>query len=127
MSFAILRNFNVDTFATLATISVPQEGDKAYLEDINFWFVFNASGWVPLGTFGDSIALSSGDTEVVIPLPFTMPSVDYQTVATLSNTLDLEPQLQPLVAMEKTISSFKVRWNSPVDSSGYRVDFSLIP
>jgi hypothetical protein len=59
------------------------------------------------------VAVGSGATSATIALPVDYGTTAYGVVVTTSNTVDANPQYQPLVVTAKTTNSVTVSWNSP--------------
>lgn len=49
----------------------------------------------------------------------------FKVRATWENTVDTDPQMQPLIVTAKTLSTFTLRWPAPTDSANYKISWSL--
>ena len=70
--------------------------------------------------------LTNGSTTKTINFPyFDMESNTYAVIARFQNTVDPSTSvlLQPTTITNKTVSSFTVKWNVPVDSANYRLEW----
>jgi len=78
-------------------------------------------------TNAGSIAIPSDSTDVTVVLPsgFTCSAADYSVVVSLGNNIDASPSFYAYDIIEKTSTSFTVRFSSPLDSSNYFLDWSV--
>lgn len=47
----------------------------------------------------------------------------YKPIVIMENTVDPNPQYQPITITNKTVNGFTVKWNAPLDSSNYTLDW----
>lgn len=66
-----------------------------------------------------------GDMSAVIPLPVPQGGVNYSVVCNFINTVDNDPQFQPIEIVSKANGNFGVKWNAGVDSNSYRIAYHL--
>lgn len=66
-----------------------------------------------------------GDTSAVIPLPVPQGGVNYSVVCNFINTVDNDPQFQPIDIVSKADGNFGVKWNAGCDSGNYRIAYHL--
>lgn len=72
-----------------------------------------------------SVSLSQGTTSKTISI--TPPFVDTSYVVTINffNSVDTELVYQPLTITNKTTSQFIVKWNNPLDSDNYNLEYHI--
>lgn len=74
-----------------------------------------------------SDALASLATSKTVTFSTALPAgTIYYIVGTIENTVDANPQYQPFVVTNKTITGFTIKWNAPLDSANYRIIWKLI-
>jgi hypothetical protein len=117
------RNFSVANYPTLATISAPIEGDKAWLEDVNAWFTFDGLSWVRIGPLTGQANLISGTTSQSITFAVALSNTSYIVSAQITNLTDSTPQYQPVTVSSKTTGGFIVQWNDELDTNNYILDW----
>ena len=67
--------------------------------------------------------VSSGATSATISFPIAFSTTSYVVVTNMSDYSDSNPQFQPLLISNKTLSSFTVSWNAPTSSASYRISW----
>jgi hypothetical protein len=72
------------------------------------------------------VAVGSGVTSVVVPLPIAYGSTGFTVVASLSDVTDTYPQFQPLLVTAQTSSQFTVSFNAPTSSANYILTYFAI-
>jgi len=75
------------------------------------------SGVKPISTLATTVTVS-----------FAFPALSsgsYVVIPRMSNLTDGSSLLQQVVVTEKTLTSFTAKWNQPVDSANYRLDWIL--
>jgi hypothetical protein len=70
-----------------------------------------------------SAALSSATTSVSVTYSSVMPSTSYALIATMQNVTDTTPLIQPVVITYQDTSGFIAKWNYPLDSSNYVLNY----
>lgn len=64
-------------------------------------------------------------SSVTITLPIALAGSNYSVIAQLVNIVDGSPQFQAVTVTAKTNTTFTVEWNSPTDSSNYRLAYHV--
>jgi len=72
-----------------------------------------------------AIPLDSTEVAIALPLGFVCQAADYSVMVSLGNNIDLTASIYAYDIIEKTPTSFKVRFSSPLDSSNYFLDWSV--
>lgn len=75
------------------------------------------------GGVSQEVAVSSGATSITISFPSAVANTNYQVFASFVNTVDADPQFQPITITSKTTSGFTATWNAPLESSNYLIDY----
>jgi len=109
----LVTNKRVDGFDVIFSSDIDSE--DYYLD----WDAVSGS------TNAGSEAIPSDSTEVTVVLPLTCSAANYSVVVSLGNNIDANPSFYAYDIIEKTSSSFTVRFSSPLDSSNYFLDWSV--
>lgn len=70
------------------------------------------------------VALINGTTSVAVTFSSPMPDTNYAIVCTMQNVTDSSPQLQPIVITAFDEEGFTAKWNSPLDSGNYFLNYN---
>lgn len=89
------------------------------------WII--SSGSTGSNSVAEEVPLTSGTTSVSVTFPSVLPSSAYGLVVQLVNQVDANPQFQTLLVNNKTTSGFTARWNVPLASSNYALDYVVGP
>lgn len=73
---------------------------------------------------GEAI-VNMGDTSATITIPLPMASVGYVVTPNLVNYTDPVPSFLPITVTNKALSSFTVKWNTPISTANYRVAWQI--
>lgn len=69
-------------------------------------------------------SINSGATELSVTFPFpALTSSSYALIPRFQNLVDGSILYQPITTTAKSISGFTVKWNTPVDSSNYALNW----
>lgn len=71
------------------------------------------------------IPIDSTEVTIVLPSGFICPAADYSVMVSMINNVDPTSSIYGFDVVEKTATSFKVRFSSPLDSGNYFVDWSV--
>jgi len=112
----IVQNKTASGFQVL--LSSPTDSANYYIE----WDVTYDST-----NAGVTNLIAAGSTEVTITLPsgFVCPAADYSVAVALVNNLDVTPSIYAYDIIDKTATSFKVRFSGPLDSPNYFIDWNV--
>lgn len=69
--------------------------------------------------------LTTGQITTTVTLNIPQASTNYVVSAEMANYTDASPQFQPITVTNKTLTTFSVTWNMPVDTNNYRVAWQL--
>lgn len=86
-----------------------------------------------MGTFTSSSMLKSGANSIDVgathkTIDFSFPALntsDYALIPRMSNIVDGSSIYQPITVTAKSMSSFTAKWNHPVDSGEYKLEWIL--
>jgi len=86
-----------------------------------------------MATFTSSSVLKAGSTPISnvatsVTVPYIFPALassNYAVVPRLTNITDSSTLYQPITVTSKTLTSFTAKWNQPVDSVNYTMDWIL--
>jgi hypothetical protein len=71
-------------------------------------------------------AISNGSTSLTVPFVFpALSTADYALIPRMSNIVDGSTIYQPITVTSKTMSNFTAKWNQPVDSANYKLEWIL--
>jgi hypothetical protein len=88
------------------------------------------TGGIVLDTIeAGSVSIPDGNVSTTIMYSREFDSADsYALVVNLTNTSDLSVQYQPVIVTSKTTTGFTAKWNAPLDSANYKIDYiAVIP
>jgi hypothetical protein len=76
-----------------------------------------------------SVSIPQGNVSTTVTYSRGFDSADsYALVVNLTNTTDTSVQYQPVIVTSKTTTDFTAKWNAPLDSGNYKIDFiAVIP
>lgn len=69
--------------------------------------------------------VTTGQLTTTITLNIPQASTNYVVNAQLANYTDANPEFQPVTVTDKTLTTFSVTWNMPIDTNNYRVAWQL--
>ena len=70
--------------------------------------------------------ITNGATSLTVPFSFpALASGDYSVIPRFSNVVDGSPIHQPIVITNKSLTDFTAKWNQPVDSGNYKLEWIL--
>lgn len=72
------------------------------------------------------VAVPLAATSINIVFPSPLSGTNYVPIAQLVNITDANPQYQSVIVTNKTATGFTAKWNSPTDSSNYRISY-IVP
>jgi len=79
------------------------------------------------GGVAQEVALTIGTTSVTVTFPTPQSSANYVILGQLVNTIDPDPEFQPITITNKTTTGCTLTWNMPLDSSNYSLDYMIGP
>lgn len=94
------------------------------LETSNYLLDYMVSPGLTQEQTGESL-LTIGTITQVVTLPIPLASSSYVVIAELTNLVDSFPQFQPITITAKTISNFTVKWNAPINTTNYRLEWKV--
>lgn len=71
------------------------------------------------------IALSQGATSKIVPITPAFPDASYVVSFNLFNSVDSNVVYQPIALTSKTASQFVVKWNTPLSSANYSLEYQV--
>lgn len=78
------------------------------------------------GGIAQEVSLTSGTTSQVVTFPAPLTTTSYTLLAQVINLTDLTPQFIPITITNKSATGFTASWNTPLDSSNYKLDY-IVP
>jgi hypothetical protein len=75
-------------------------------------------------TRAQRILLTIGTTSVTVAFSTALDSTDYSLTCTLSNIVDSSPVYRPLTITNFTASGFTLKWNDPLDTGNYYLNYT---
>ncbi len=72
------------------------------------------------------VAIGSGVTSITVTLPIAMTTTSYVVLPNMVNTVDANPQFQPLVLTAKTTTTFTISWDHPTDTANYFLAYQAV-
>jgi hypothetical protein len=75
-------------------------------------------------TRAQRIQLASGTTSITVAFSSSLDSTDYSLTTTLSNLVDPSVNYRPLTITSLSATGFTVKWNDPLDSSNYYLNYT---
>jgi hypothetical protein len=75
-------------------------------------------------TRAQRIQLASGTTSITVAFSSSLDSTDYSLMTTLSNLVDPSVNYRPLTITSLSATGFTVKWNDPLDSSNYYLNYT---
>ena len=67
-------------------------------------------------------------TSVTVSFSSNVPDLQYHVPSpTFENTSGEEPDFQPIVVTNKTVSGFTAKWNAPTSSANYKLSWKTMP
>ncbi len=72
-------------------------------------------------------AVNLGDSSLTVTFSSVLPSMNYSLIATWQNTTDVTPQFQPIEITAFDTGSFTLKWNVPVDTAHYSINWQVLP
>jgi len=87
------------------------------------WIAASGSGSGSSGGQAGEVALSSGSTSVNVTFGSPQSSTIYAVIAQMLNSVDVNPEFQPITITDKTTTGFIATWNAPLDTSNYLLDY----
>jgi len=79
-----------------------------------------------LTTRSAKVALTIAATSAAITFVEPMPDTNYVITATLMNTTDTYPNFQPIMITGQTFTGFDIKWNSPLPTSNYVLNYVVL-
>lgn len=79
-----------------------------------------------LGVRAGSQTVSSGSTSQAITYGATLGGTSYSVVVTFLNTVDANPQFQPITVIAKSATGFTASWNAPTATANYVIQYLAI-
>ena len=79
------------------------------------------------GGIAQEVPLTIATTSVTVTFPTPRSDTTYGLVVQLVNTVDADPQFQPITVVSKTTSGFIAEWNAPLETSNYALDYIVGP
>jgi hypothetical protein len=76
--------------------------------------------------FAQSVPLTINTTTVNVTFPSALAGVGYVVNAMMANTIDPNPQFQPVDITAKTVNGFTATWDGALDSSNYSL-YYVVP
>jgi len=71
------------------------------------------------------VNIGSGVTSISVTLPLALASTAYVVTAQIIDTVDGNPQFQPITITAKTTTGFTAKWNIPTDTANYKLDYNV--
>lgn len=76
----------------------------------------------------DLTTISVDATSVTVSFSSNVPDTEYHVPdLSFENTSGEEPDFQPIVVTNKTVSGFTAKWNAPVSSANYKLSWKTMP
>ncbi len=69
------------------------------------------------------VTVLNAATTRTITLTVTQSDLNYAISLAWFNSVDANPQFQPIVIVSKSVGSFDLKWNSPTDSADYNINY----
>ena len=107
-------NFNLPTSAGTAGQVLTSQGGGATAMTWGSGVVYRAG----------SQALTSGTTTQSVTFSSTLGTTGYAVYVQMVNTTDATPQFQPITVTTKTATGFSFKWNDPLDTANYSIDYN---
>jgi hypothetical protein len=85
-----------------------------------------SGGAIPDLVIAGSEPIANGQSFVDVTYVGEFSSTDYSIQANIINQVDNSPLLQPVLITDKSEFGFQAKWNIPVDSVNYRLDFYAV-
>lgn len=115
--YAVKKSGGTDRLGTVTL----EEGDGITIEEPTpGTFKINA---VDIGRRAQSFSIPNATSLVAVTFASAMPSANYVVLASIRNTADTDPQIQPLTITAKSASGFSAKLPAPTDSANYILDF----
>lgn len=70
--------------------------------------------------------ISNSATSVVIPMPVNFNTANYAIIASIQNTVDINPQFQPMIITAQSGTSATIGWNVARDTGNYLINYYAI-
>lgn len=89
------------------------------------WIVSSGSG--SSNSVAEEVPLTIGTTSVVVSFPSVLPNAAYGIVVQMVNVTDTTPQFQTPLVSNKTNAGFTAKWNAPLNTGNYALDYVVGP
>lgn len=90
------------------------------------WIFLTSAGTTPAPSgagFAQEVGLIISTTTRTITFPSPLSNTNYIVNVTMVNTVDSNPQFQPVDVTNKTVNGFTISWNFPLDTGNYAIDY----